>query len=77
MIELHTEFLSYIGEATLTVDDLHTHIHNFLGDRYEIGDAGIVINDMLSLGLIDVDYSKIINRWAFRNACPKRDLITS
>ena len=60
MIELHTEILSWIGEATMTVDDLHTHIHKFLGDRYEIGDAGIVINDMIAAGLIDVDDSNRI-----------------
>ena len=62
MIELHTEILSRIGEAAVTVDDLHAHIHTLLGDRYEIGDAGIVVNDMISAGLIDVDDSNRIIR---------------
>ena len=46
----------------MTVDDLHAHIHTLLGDRYEIGDAGIVVNDMISAGLIDVDDSNRIIR---------------
>ena len=39
-----------------------TLIHNLLGDHYEIGDAGIVINDMIAAGLIDVDDNNRIIR---------------
>ena len=60
MTDIHTEILSWIGEGQVTVDDLHAHIHNLLGDRYEIGDVGIVINDIIASGLIEVDDSNRI-----------------
>ena len=60
MKNLHSELLSWIGENKVTVDALHEHIHERLGESYEIGDAGLVVNDMIAEGLLEVDESNNI-----------------
>lgn len=45
MKNLHSEILSWIGESQDTVNALHEHIHEQLGESYEIGDAGMVVNE--------------------------------
>ena len=44
------------------MDALHEHIHEQLGESYEIGDAGIVLNEMIAEGLLEVDESLIENQ---------------
>ena len=45
MKKLHSEILAWIGENQVNVDALHEHIHEQLGESYEIGDAGLVVNE--------------------------------
>ena len=52
MKNLHSEILSWIGENQVTVDELHAHIHEQLGESYEIGDAGLVVNEYKQNNLI-------------------------
>ena len=60
MKKLHSEILSWIGENQVNVDALHEHIHEQLGESYEIGDAGLVVNEMIAEGLLAVDDSNNI-----------------
>lgn len=60
MKNLRSELLSWIGERKVTVDALHEHIRERLGESYEIGDAGIVLNEMIAEGLLAVDESNNI-----------------
>lgn len=60
MKNLHSELLSWIGESEVNVDALHKHIHEQLGESYEIGDAGVVVNEMIAQGLLAVDDSNNI-----------------
>lgn len=60
MKNLHSELLSWIGEREVTVDALHEHIHEQLGESYEIGDAGLVVNEMIAEGLLEEDESNNI-----------------
>ena len=60
MKNLHSELLSWIGEREVTVDALHAHIREQLGESYEIGDAGVVVNKMIAEGLLEVDESNNI-----------------
>ena len=36
------------GNKAVTIDELHDFIKLKLDDSYEIGDAGVIINDMIS-----------------------------
>lgn len=60
MKNLHSELLSWIGERKVTVDALHEYIHEHLGESYEIGDAGVVVNEMIAEGLLEADESNNI-----------------
>ena len=60
MKNLDSELLSWIGEMEVTVDALHEHIHEQLGESYEIGDARILLNEMIAEGLLEVDDSNNI-----------------
>ena len=60
MKNLHSEILSWIGENQVTVDALHEHIRERLGESYEIGDARILLNEMIAEGLLAVDESNNI-----------------
>lgn len=60
MKNLDSELLSWIGEMEVTVDALHEHIRERLGESYEIGDAGLVVNEMIAEGLLEVDDSNNI-----------------
>lgn len=60
MKHLHSELLSWIGENKVTEDELHAHINERLGESYEIGDAGVVVNEMIAEGLSEVDESNNI-----------------
>ena len=61
MKKLHSEILSWIGENQVNVDMLHKHIHEQLGESYEIGDAGLVVNEMIAEGLLEVDESNNVD----------------
>lgn len=54
MKNLHSELLSWIGERKVTVDALHEHIRDQLGGRYEIGDAELVVNEMIAYSNEDI-----------------------
>ena len=60
MKNLHSEILSWIGESEVPVDALHEHIREQLGESYEIGDAGMVVNEMIAEGRLEVDESNNI-----------------
>ena len=62
MKNLRSELLSWIGEREVTVDALHEHIRERLGERYEIGDAGLVVNEMIAEGLLDINEMGIIRK---------------
>ena len=62
MKNLHSEILSWIGENQVNVDTLHKHIHEQLGESYEIGDAGLVVNEMIAEGLLDINEMNIIRK---------------
>lgn len=62
MKKLHSEILSWIGENQVNVDMLHKHIHEQLGESYEIGDAGLVVNEMIAEGLLDINEMNIIRK---------------
>lgn len=61
MKNLHSELLSWIGEREVTMDALHAHIHERLGESYDIGDAGMVVNEMIAEGLLEVDESNNVD----------------
>ena len=48
MPNIKNEILNWIGNKTVTTDELHEFIKTKLSDTYEIGDAGVIINDMIA-----------------------------
>ena len=46
MPNIKNEILNWIGNKTVTTDELHEFIKSKLSDTYEIGDAGEIINEM-------------------------------
>ena len=48
MQNIKNEFLKRIVNNTVSIDDLHDFIKLKLDDSYEIGDAGVIINDMIA-----------------------------
>lgn len=42
------DILNWIGHKTISIDELHDYIHKKLGNAYEIGDAGLIINEMIA-----------------------------
>ena len=48
MTNIRNEILNWIGNKTVTTDELHDFIKSKLSDSYEIGDAGEIINDMIA-----------------------------
>lgn len=48
MQNIKNEILYWIGNKVVTIDELHDFIKLKLDDSYEIGDAGVIINDMIS-----------------------------
>ena len=46
MPNIKNEILNWIGNKAVTIDELHDFIK--LNDSYEIGDAGVIINDMIA-----------------------------
>ena len=48
MKRLFEEIQSWIGQDSVDVEKLREHIHLILGEKYEIGDAGLIINKMLA-----------------------------
>ena len=46
MQNIKNEILNWIGNKAVTIDELHDFIK--LNDSYEIGDAGVIINDMIA-----------------------------
>ena len=54
------EIQSWIGQDSVDVEKLREHIHLILGEKYEIGDAGLIINKMLAAHLLSIYGNKII-----------------
>ena len=52
MPNIRKEILNWIGNKTVTTDELHDFIKSQLSDTYEIGDAGIIINEMVAEELL-------------------------
>ena len=44
MPNIRNEILNWIGNKTVTTDELHDFIKSQLSDTYEIGDSGAIIN---------------------------------
>lgn len=52
MTNIQNEILNRIGNKEVTIDELHDFIKLKLGETYEIGDTGEIINDMIEDGLL-------------------------
>ena len=52
MINIRNEILNWIGNKTVTTDELHDFIKSQLSDTYEIGDARVIINEMVAEELL-------------------------
>ena len=52
MTNIQNEILNWIGNKVVSIDDLHDFIKLKLDDSYEIGDAGVIINDMIAEELL-------------------------
>ena len=55
MTNIKNEILNWIGYKSVTIDEIHKYIQNKLGDSYEIGDSGEIINEMIAKHLL-IDY---------------------
>ena len=52
MPNIRNEILNWIGNKTVTTDELHDFIKSQLSDTYKIGDAGVIINEMVAEELL-------------------------
>ena len=52
MTNIKNEILNWIGNKTVTTDELHEFIKSKLSDTYKIGDAGVIINEMVAEELL-------------------------
>ena len=52
MTNIRNEILNWIGNKTVTTDELHEFIKTKLSVTYEIGDAGVIINEMVAEELL-------------------------
>ena len=52
MPTIKNEILNWIGNNTVSIDDLHDFIKSKLSGTYEIGDAGVIINEMVAEELL-------------------------
>ena len=52
MPNIQNEILNWIGNKSVTIDELHDFIKLKLDDSYEIGDAGVIVNDMIAEELL-------------------------
>ena len=52
MPNIKNEILNWIGSKAVSIADLHDFIKSKLSDSYEIGDAGVIINDMIAEELL-------------------------
>ena len=48
MPNIRNEILNWIGNKTVTTDELHEFIKSQLSDTYKIGNAGVIINEMVA-----------------------------
>ena len=48
MPNIRNEILNWIGNKTVSIDELHEFIKSKLSDTQEIGDAGVIINEMVA-----------------------------
>ena len=48
MTNIRNEILNWIGNKIITIDELHEFIKSQLSDTYEIGNAGVIINEMVA-----------------------------
>ena len=52
MPNIKNEILNWIGNKTVTTDELHDFIKSQLSDTYKIGDGGVIINKMVAEELL-------------------------
>ena len=48
MTNIRNEIFNWIGNKTVSIDEPHDFIKSQLSDTYEIGDAGVIINEMVA-----------------------------
>ena len=61
MTNIKNEILNWIGNKTVTTDELHDFIKSQLSDTYEIGDAGVIINEMVAEELLIANNFEVKN----------------
>ena len=52
MPNIRNEILNWIGNNTVSIDGLHDFIKSQLSDTYNMGDAGVIINEMVAEELL-------------------------
>ena len=52
MPNIRNEILNWIGNKTVSTDELHDFIKSQLSDTYRISDAGVIINEMVAEELL-------------------------
>lgn len=62
MTNIKNEILNWIGDKDVDIYELTEFIHSQLGNKYEFGDAGYVINEMLSVGILQADNANKISK---------------
>ena len=62
MTNIKNEILNWIGNNAVSVDALHDFIKLKLSDSYEIGDSGVIINDMIAEGLLIAEDFEIMRK---------------
>lgn len=61
MTNIKNEILNWIGYKSVTIDEIHEYIQNKLGDSYEIGDSGEIINEMIAEHLL-IDKEAVLSK---------------
>ena len=61
MTNIKNEILNWIGYKSVTIDEIHKYIQNKLGDSYEIGDSGEIINEMIAEHLL-IDKEAVLSK---------------
>ena len=67
MTNIKNEILNWIENKTVTTDELHDFIKSQLSDTYEIGDAGVIINEMVAEELLIANDFEVSRKGHFTN----------
>ena len=77
MPNIRKEILNGIGNKTVTTDELHDFIKSQLSDTYEIGDAGVIINEMVAEELLIANDFEVSRKGRFTNCLHFRPQLLS